>query len=424
MATHRTALALALALMIGARASAEAQEVPGHESDSPEVVACALFRHLESDRWDAAAALYHERFLEHWHRRLIRDLPSEGESDRLDRNSASPSRDFWLRKQMAVASVEELKALSPPEAAARALEAYDPAYQCDVTLENPRLVGAWERDELARGYVPAHTRPILGSVVHGDRAYVGYRRVSGPGPGPDPSTGPPWGHFWPVHLLAMTRSEGGWKAWPSDHHRLLEKSYEFSVGPPIEGPAHTPTPCPHPPDATAAPTDEAQTYAGQFLDLVDRERWPDAARFFANDVLADWYEENLDRLAAMRARNPEIGTFVSSLFAGIDSLEELEQLSPREAATWNLERMREGVSRGREGGPRAELRSEVLGTISEGDLAHVLYRIRRTFRESGPEGRRVEIAPLRARTVTLRRTATGWTVLPRVSVLLDESPGD
>lgn len=421
MATHRTAFALALALMIGARASAEAQDVPGHEPDSPEMVACALFRHLESDRWDAAAALYHERFLEQWHRRLIRDLPSEGESDRLDRNSASPSRNFWLRKRMAVASVEELKALSPPEAAARALEAYDPAYQRDVTLEDSRFVPPGKRDELVGGYVLDHTRPIVGSVVHGDRAYVGYRMVSGPGPMPDPSTAPPWGHFWPLHLLALARSEGGWKVWPGDRHGLLEESYEFSIGLPIEGPAPAPTTCPERPDVTAAPTAEAETYAREFLDLVDRERWADAAHFFADDVLADWYAGNLERLGALRAGDPEIGTFVSSLFAGIDSLEELEELSPREAATRNLERIREGAEARRDGRTEGELRSEILGTISEASLAHVLYRIRRTFVEAGPGRDRIELVPVTVRTVTLRRTGAGWTVLPRGPVLLEES---
>lgn len=416
MTAPRTALAIVLALAVPVPGSA--QEIsPPDPGAPPEAVACALFRHLLSDRWDAAAGLYEERFLETWHRALIRRLPRDTDEE----------YERFLRKGIAVDSVEELRTLSFREAAARALRAYDPAYRRAVALDDPFfVVSAADRRELATGHVPDHVRAVVGAVVDGDRAWVGYRRVSAAGPAPDAAPLPPWAHFRPLQLLALVRTDRGWRVSPGDPHALLEEAYSFGVDSRSSSrrtwwpfAAAAPTPCPDATNATGVPAYDAERIAGEFLELVDRERWAEAAGFFAADVLADWHAVQLERWGAPAGTDAR--SFVMALF-GVESVEEVEGLSPAEAAARNLERMREGLGTGREDGPRAELRSEILGTIAEDDLAHVLYRVRRTFEEAGPEKRRIEIAPVTAWTVTLRRTESGWTVLPRSTVLLEEFP--
>lgn len=448
MSPRRTAYVLGLALVLTPPAPAVAQSDPGTD-DSPEAVACALFRHLEADRWDAAAGLFDERILEAWRDSAIRrwvewtsmrtpsveeyvasnpGMPREVAAWELERARTRPRT--IARRSIAVDSIEELRALASRESVARALEAYDPAYQRAVTLEDPARSRSREP---ADARVRAHTRRIVGTVERGDRTFVAYRVLGGP-MSPDPRHGPP-------NLLTLVRTERGWRALPSGDDGLLDEGYGYAIvsdaggGEPdaSAGDESTRADCGLPIVPDSAP--DAERYARRYLEHVDRQEWDEVAAYFAGDALEEWLAAELDAMSRdpadvptveqllehdpekpravvewelERMRSSRPSETISFRFAGVETIEDLRALTPREAAARALRAAEERAGR-RGNGVALAGETEILGIVPEDGYAHALYRTRRT---GVHEGHWIEMVPIRPRILILERTDPGWAVRP------------
>lgn len=220
--------------------------------------------------------------------------------------------------------------------------------------------------------------------------------------------------------------------------------------------------------------DSPEAVVRSLFAALDADRWSDAADLYHPDSLEVWHRRAVGEMERMnppppeelvRRMHPELTgaaadsaaralqepfefgwrMSLSRRFAGIESIEDLRELSIRESAARALEAaspdyqrdhalrtLEEGI-RGDEVDPerreeeRARMREDLLsgiplerervveGTVRSGDRAYVVYRVR--FRsEGGVPG------PDNPTLVPLIRAGDDWKVVPQGTNLLDE-PG-